>query len=73
MYPISNSNLSAQKHNLESYQLPFVNLIFKTKIPVRLIDTENRPQKKKQYEAEYTPDMQNAEFEEMRRCAYVAA
>lgn len=34
---------------------------------------EQRPQKKKQYEVENTQEKQDAEFEEMRRCAYVAA
>ena len=34
---------------------------------------EQRPQKKKQVAIEYTQEMQDAEFEEMRRCAYVSA
>lgn len=72
MYPISNSNLASQRHSRQSYQQLNLNLIFKNLIPT-LLFIEERPQKKKQHEVEYTQDMQNAEFEEMRKCAYVAA
>lgn len=72
IYPISNSNLAAQRHSRQSYQILWLNIEFRNLIP-KVLSIEDRPQKKKQHEVEYTQDMQNAEFEEMRKCAYAAA
>jgi len=73
MTPIANSNLSAQEHNRNSYQIPFINVVFKNKIPPRLLHTETRPQETKKYEEEYTQHTMDKEFDELQRCAYASA
>ncbi|MFZ2255882.1 MAG: hypothetical protein WAW59_02365 [Patescibacteria group bacterium] len=70
--PIANSNLATQKMSKNYYEQLNLNLQFKELIPL-LLHIEERPQQVKQYKVEYTKEIQEKEFEEMRRCAYVAA
>lgn len=73
MEPISNSNLSAQKHQTNSFQLPFLNIKLKNKISWAQVSMEDRPQLQKKFIEEYTQAIQDEEFEYMRRCAYASA
>lgn len=72
LMPIANSNLATQKMSKNYYEQLNLNLQFKELIPL-LLHIEERPQQVKQYKVEYTKEIQEKEFEEMRRCAYVAA
>lgn len=72
MTPIANSNLTAQRFSTQSYQPLNMGLIFKNIIP-KVLSIEQRPQMKRQYREENTQERLDAEFEEMRRCAYIAA
>lgn len=71
--PIANSNLSAQKHQKNSFQLPFLNIKFKNQISGGNVYIENLPQIQKKYEKEYTQSMQDEEFNYLQRCAYISA
>jgi hypothetical protein len=73
MEPIANSNLSAQKHQKNSFQLPFLNIKFKNQISWAQVYIENSPQLQKKYKEEYTQSTQDQEFDSLQRCAYVSA
>ena len=73
MEPIANSNLSAQKHQTNSFKLPFLNITLKNKISWARVYVEDKPQITQKMKSEYTKAIQDKEFEDMRRCAYVTA
>lgn len=73
MEPIANSNLSAQKHQKNSFQLPFLNITLGNKISGWLIFMEDKPQLQKKYKEEYTQEMQDQEFDNLQKCAYIHA
>lgn len=56
-----------------SFKIPFLNIVLKNKVAGGKILVDTSPQRKKQYEKEYTQEEQEKEFEELRRCAYVSA
>jgi hypothetical protein len=74
MTPIANSNLGCQKHSTNSVQglspkIEFAKILGGIKVYVQ----QRGPQEVKKVEKEYTKEEQDAQFEAMRRCAYIDA
>lgn len=73
MEPIANSDLSAQKYQKNSYQLPFLNVKLLNKISGGQVFVEYRPQKTEKRETEATPEEYTKQFDLLRRCSLISA
>ena len=74
MNPIANSNLASTEHAKNSYSAISKNLKLSAILGgIKVYVQQRGPQEVKKIEREYTKEEQEAQFEAMRRCAYVSA
>jgi hypothetical protein len=74
MNPISNSNLGCQVHSKNSYENKSKGTQFATILGgIKVYVQQRGPQEVKKIEKEDTKEERDAQFESMRRCAYVSA